>query len=198
MDFAAPQKATLYEEPTDAAAAAAGVVAITASVVWDYIANGVNGPEITAKVDVPDRGMKVGLTFRRNSDATLPASHLVEVVTDTSADFPGKSIQNVPRLVLKDSETAARGQALIGATATITDGFFWIALSGVDADVAANLAMLRDRGWIDVPLVYESGQRAILTVGKGTTGKQAFDLALAAWGPAPTAAAAPAAAPPPQ
>jgi hypothetical protein len=105
-------------------------------------------------------------------------------VTNIGPDFPGKSIKNVPRLVLKDSDTATRGQPLIGATATITDGFFWIALSGVEADVAANIAMLRDRGWFDIPLVYETGQRAILTIGKGSTGKQAFDLALAAWTPA--------------
>ena len=82
--------------------------------------------------------MKIKLSIRRNTDATLPASHLVEVVVDTPADFPGKGIRDVPRLVLKPSEDA-RGQPLVGASAKVADGFFWIALSAVDADVNANL-----------------------------------------------------------
>ncbi len=181
VDTTAAQKAVLYEEPPDSAAAASGVVAINGSVTWRYVADSPDGPDITGNVDVPERQMNVKLTIRRNTDSTLPASHLVEVVVDTPTDFPGKGIKSVPRLILKDSEAATRGQPLIGATATITDGFFWIALSGVDADVTANLAMLRDNGWIDVPLVYATGQRAILTIEKGPAGDQAFKQALTAW-----------------
>jgi hypothetical protein len=86
----------------------------------------------------------------------------------------------VPRVVFKPSEDA-RGQPLIGASARVADGFFWIALSGVDSDVRLNLGLLRDRIWIDLPLVYESGQRAILTIEKGAPGERAFERALTAW-----------------
>ena len=104
----------------------------------------------------------------------------MEVVIDTPADFPGQGVRDVPRLVLKPSEEA-RGQPLIGASAKVADGFFWIALSGVDADVNANLNLLKDRLWIDLPLVYETGQRAILTFEKGTPGERVFERALTAW-----------------
>ncbi len=174
------QKAVLYEEPMDNGAAAQGVIAINAAVTWSYKADGPDGPEISANIDVPERNMNVALTIRRNTDESLPASHLVEVVIDTPSDFPGEGIRSVPRLVLKESEEA-RGQPLIGATATITDGFFWIALSGVESDVAANLTMLRERRWIDLPMVYKTGQRAILTFEKGVPGAQVFDEAFAAW-----------------
>ncbi len=176
------QKAVLYEEPVDSAAAASGVVAINGSVSWNFVPDSPDGPEITGDVDVPDRQMNVKLTIRRNTDSTLPASHLVEVVVDVPSNFPGKAIKSVPRLILKNAADSQRGQPLIGATATITQGFFWIALSGADADVKANLAMLRDNGWIDLPLVYDTGQRAILTIEKGAAGDQAFRQALAAWG----------------
>jgi hypothetical protein len=179
-DALVAQKAILYEEPLDAAAAAAGVVAINAAVTWSYVPNGINGPEIVGNVDVPERGMKIKLAIRRNTDSTLPASHVVEVVVDTPADFPGKSVREVPRIVLKPSEDA-RGQPLIGASAKVADGFFWIALSGVDSDVRANLGLLKDRVWIDLPLVYETGQRAILTFEKGTPGERVFERALTAW-----------------
>jgi hypothetical protein len=176
----APQRAILYEEPLDAAAAAAGVVAINASVSWRYLQDGINGPEIVGNVDVPERALKLKIAIRRNTDETLPASHIVEVVVDAPADFPGGGVRDVPRVVFKPSEDA-RGQPLIGASARVADGFFWIALSGIEADVNLNVNLLRERVWIDVPLVYENGQRAILTLEKGAEGAQVFERALTAW-----------------
>ncbi len=174
------QKAVLYEEPLDAAKAANGVVQVNAAVTWSYDPSGANGPAVIANLDVPERGLQIKMTFHKNTDKTLPASHLIEVVTHASADFPGKGISNIPRLVLKPAEDA-RGQPLIAASAKVSDGYFWIALSALDADVQSNLALLKDREWIDLPLVYQTGQRAILTFEKGTTGDRAFASALAAW-----------------
>jgi hypothetical protein len=179
-DSLVAQRAVLYEEPLEQAAAANGVVAINAAVTWTYNPNGVYGPEAIANLDVPERGLKIKISFRRNSDQTLPASHVVEVNVTAPASFPGKGIKDVPRLVLKPTEDA-RGQPLIGASAKVADGFFWIALSGVDRDVASNVALMRDRSWIDLPLVYETGQRAILTFEKGTPGERVFEKTLAAW-----------------
>jgi hypothetical protein len=176
------QKATLYEEPAGGDATAGGVTAINASVTWQ-LANGTDGPEIVANVDVPDRAMKVKLTIRKNTDATLPASHLVEVVINTGSAFPGQGIRSVPRLVMKNAEDA-RGMALVGASAKVADGLFWIALSSADADIANNLKSLRENAWIDVPIVYDSGQRAILTISKGSTGESSFQTAMANWGQA--------------
>jgi hypothetical protein len=174
------QSAVLYEEPLDAAAAAAGVTAIDAVINWRFVEDGTSGPEISADVKVPERGMTIGLVIRRNTDPTLPASHLVETVINTPPDFPGKGIRSVPRLVLKLSEDE-RGEPLIGAAAKVADGFFWIALSAAEADVARNLRLLRERPWIDLPIVYETGQRAILTFEKGPQGTEVFENAFAAW-----------------
>ena len=180
VDALVAQKAVLYEEPTDPSAAANGVIAIQAAATWSYLDDSVDGPQVSANIDVPGRGMTVRLTIRKNNDSTLPASHLVEILIDTPGDFPGQGIDSVPRLVLKTSEQA-QGQPLIGATATITNGFYWIALSGAEADVTANLGLLANLGWIDVPMVYATGQRAILTIEKGTPGERVFARALAAW-----------------
>jgi hypothetical protein len=179
-EAAGGQTAVLYEEPVDAAAAAAGVTAIDAVINWRFVENGTSGPEVTADVEVPERGMSIRLVIRRNTDPSLPASHLVEAVISTPADFPGRGIRSVPRLVLKVSEDE-RGEPLIGAAAKVADGFFWIALSAAEADVARNLRLLRERSWIDLPLVYETGQRAILTFEKGAQGTQVFESAFAAW-----------------
>lgn len=180
-DTLVAQRAVLFEEPLDAAAAAAGVVEIDAVVTWRYVEGGPNGPEIEASLEVPDRGMNVRIVIRRNGDPGLPASHLVETNTETPADFPGKTISNVPRLIMKLSQDE-RGQPLVGAAAKVADGFFWIALSSAKVDVDRNMTYLRDRSWIDLPLVYETGQRAILTFEKGAAGERIFERALSAWG----------------
>jgi hypothetical protein len=41
---------------------------------------------------------------------------------------------------------------------------------------------MRSSSWFDLPLLYKSGQRAILTFEKGAAGREVFDKALAAWG----------------
>ena len=63
----------------------------------------------------------------------------------------------------------------------MTDGFFWIALSSDQGERLSNLALIRERGWIDVPLLYGNDQRAILTFEKGPEGEAAFQQAFAAW-----------------
>jgi hypothetical protein len=175
------QKATLYEEPLDAAAAAKGVTAISGSVTWSYVADGPDGPTVVAQLDIPQRKLKVKLSIRRNLDKSLPASHIVDIIATVPPDFPGKGIKSVPRLVMKPAEEQ-RGQPLVGYPAQYAVGIFGIGLSSVEADVKSNLGLMRDRGWIDLPLVYDTGQRAIVTFERGNQGDRAFQQALAAWG----------------
>ena len=124
--------------------------------------------------------MTVTLLFRKNGDSALPASHLVEVEFELPSDFPGGSIANVPGLIMKQTE-AAQGNALLGASAKVSDNLFWIALSATEADQKQNLELLKTRSWIDIPLLYTNGGRAILTLNKGPEGTKAIDDALAAW-----------------
>ncbi|SHG75464.1 hypothetical protein SAMN02745157_4761 [Kaistia soli DSM 19436] len=172
------QKAILYEQPLGGSA---NVTALQANVTWKFEPDSSNGPQIVANVDVPDRQMKVTVNIRKNNDTALPASHLVEVIIDTPADFPGGGVKAVPAFVMKPTEEA-RGVPLDGAAAKVADGFFWIAFANDSAPMAQNIALMKERNWIDIPLVYNNDQRAILTLEKGTPGQRVFDKALAAWG----------------
>jgi hypothetical protein len=175
------QKAFLFEEVVNANGDTnAGLTALDAAVTWRYVENGADGPAIEANLQVPERKLKLRLTIHKNADHSLPASHLIEIQIDAPPDLPGKGIKEVPRIVFKPTEEA-RGQPLVGEEAKITDGSFLIALSAADADISANLALLRERDWIDLPFIYETGQRAMLTFEKGTQGDQVFQKAMAAW-----------------
>ena len=154
--------------------------ALKAKVTWRYVENGDASPAIEADLQVPERRMKITLTIRKNTDASLPASHLVEVKFDAPGDIPGKGIDSMSRIFMKPT-ALSRGKPLVGATVKVADGFFWFALSGAGDDVSTNMGLLRDADWIDVFFAYSTGQRAILTFKKGTEGDQVFQKAMAAW-----------------
>jgi hypothetical protein len=137
--------------------------------------------QIRADVTIPERNMTVTWTLRRNTDQALPASHTIEIMFNLPPDFPGGGIANVPGVLMKESEQA-RGVPLAGLAVKVTNGFFLIGLSAVDADVQRNLQLLKERPWFDIPVVYNNGGRAILALEKGPPGDRAFADAFAAWG----------------
>jgi hypothetical protein len=75
----------------------------------------------------------------------------------------------------------ARGVPLAGLSVKVTNGYFLIGLSAVDIDVQRNVQFLKERDWFDIPIVYNSGKRAILAMEKGPAGVRAFQEAFKAW-----------------
>ena len=136
---------------------------------------------VRADVDIPDRKFKMTMSFRRNTDSSLPASHTAELTFILPQDFSGGGVGNVPGILMKSNEQA-RGTPLAGLAVKVTDGFFLVGLSNVDADRARNLQLLKERSWFDVPLVYVNQRRAIIAIEKGAPGERAFNDAFAAWG----------------
>jgi len=136
---------------------------------------------IRANVTIPDRNMTVTWSLRRNADQALPASHTIEITFNLPPDFTGGGVANIPGVLMKESEEA-RGVPLAGLAVKVSNGFFMIGLSAVDADVQRNMQLLKDRPWFDVPIVYNNGGRAILALEKGPSGDRAFADAFAAWG----------------
>jgi hypothetical protein len=118
---------------------------------------------LRADLEIPERQMKLTMIFRRNTDPALPASHTVQISFTQPPDLAGGGIERIPGMLVKSIETA-RGTPLASATAKISDGAFLIGLSNVDADRTRNLQLLRERVWIDIPIVYASGRRAILAI----------------------------------
>jgi hypothetical protein len=135
---------------------------------------------VSADVEIPERHITMTWSLRRNTDPALPASHTIETSFNLPADFPGGGIANVPGILMKQSEQA-RGTPLAGLAVKVTNGFFLIGLSAVEADQQRNIQLLKDQPWFDIPIVYTNGGRAILALQKGTPGDRAFAEAFAAW-----------------
>jgi hypothetical protein len=136
---------------------------------------------VRADIEIPERKLRMTWSLRRNTDKALPASHTIEIMFTLPADFPEGGIGNVPGVLMKQNEQA-RGVPLAGLAVKVTNGYFLIGLSAVEADQQRNIQLLKERDWFDVPVVYTSGKRAILAMEKGTPGARAFEEAFRAWG----------------
>ncbi|WP_274423093.1 hypothetical protein [Chelativorans sp. YIM 93263] len=179
--LAVGQRAIFYEERTSASEGSAQ----SGNVVWSIVEESPGDnlppePAIRAEATIPDKDLQLKMTIRRNVDQSLPASHIVELIFLTSDDFPGGSIDNVLRVAMKRSEQDT-GSPLLGIPAKIADGFFLVALSDSQADLETNRTLMRRQSWLDIPIVYTSGRRALVTLEKGTAGTEVFDEAMQAW-----------------
>ncbi|RUM98374.1 hypothetical protein EET67_06965 [Pseudaminobacter arsenicus] len=175
------QRAIFYEERTNVAQGSAE----PGSIVWSLVQESPGGdlppePAIRAEATIPGKDVQLRMTIRRNADQTLPASHIIEVIFLTPEGFEGGGIENILRVSMKGSEQEA-GSPLIGIPAKIADGFFLIALNDGKAEIDANMTLLRRQSWIDVPVIYKSGRRALFTMEKGIPGQKAFEEAIKAW-----------------
>lgn len=181
------QKAIFYEERTSAEQGTAG----TGAVVWSLVEESPGDnlppePAIHAEATIPEKNIQLKMTIRRNADQSLPASHIIELIFLTPQNFAGGGVKEVLRFSMKRTEQDT-GSALIGSSAKIADGFFLVALSDARADRETNALLMRRQSWIDIPITYTSGRRALMTLEKGVPGDRIFNQALDAWARASSA-----------
>jgi hypothetical protein len=178
---AVAQRVVLYEEDPNDPQGKRSV----GSAVWrtDAISPGAGKPPelaVRADVEIPERGISMTWTLRRDTDPNRSTSHTIEIMFKLPADFPSGAIFNVPGIWMKEAEQT-QGTALAGLAVKVTTNYFLIGLSAAPADRERNIQLLKDRPWFDIPIVYTNNRRAILALEKGTPGERAFQQAFAAW-----------------
>lgn len=176
------QRAILYEETAENPQAPR---AFAGRVVWrlETVDAGQGQPAetaIRADIEVAEAGMSLAFVIRRNTDATLPASHLIQMTFSRTGDAEGRTVRDVGVPQLKVDEQS-RGTPLAGLPVPVTANVFLVGLSNLRTDMDRNLEFLRNRAWFDVPLRLANGQRAILAFEKGTTGERVVSEAFSIW-----------------
>ncbi|MFD1199649.1 transcriptional regulator [Brucella gallinifaecis] len=174
------QQALLYEERggTETGSVERG------RVVWSEIEESPGEgepavPAIRGTVTMPDSKAELKLTIRKNSDQSIPASHLIEMVFTVPDDFQGGAFDNVQRMTFKETEQAA-GSPLIAVPSKIADNFFIIWLNDAKTAQDTNLSLMRRLQWIDIPVSYRNGRRALISLEKGVAGEKIFNDVLGA------------------
>jgi len=178
------QSAVLFEE--SAGGGNQGLQQFRGTVVWsteNFQPGAGLAPDIgiRAQITIPDRNVKVTLRLRRNQDASIPASHIIEAQFELPPNFDLGTVATVPGMRAKASE-GAQGAPLTGLAVRVAPGYFLIGLSAIEQERQRNLGMLITRNWLDLPMVFENGRRAILALEKGVPGDQAFRQVFSAWG----------------
>jgi hypothetical protein len=180
-DVPVAQRAILYEEN---AAEPQSPKASAGRAVWrvDALNTGQGQPlemAVRANVEIPGVGLGLALSLRRNADPALPASHIIEL-NFASSDDPGRVVRDVGLLQFKGEE-AVRGTPLAGLPVPVKDNVFLIGLSNLPGDIERNQDLILRRNWVDLPVRFASGQRAILSFEKGVTGDQVLNDAFRQW-----------------
>ncbi|WP_319532907.1 hypothetical protein [uncultured Cohaesibacter sp.] len=148
-------------------------------VIWNLEGEGDDAVVVIAAT-IPDQNVSFDIRISKNSDAELPASHLIEISVIWDDDTESKAIASIPGLILKPTEQT-RGEGLIGAAIPISSDLHWIALTAGEREINYNLELLMLRSWIDIPIQYASKRRAILTLEKGNSGDAVISDAIKAW-----------------
>ena len=161
------------------------VKAYVGTVLWSMVQ--VNAPgkpgadAVRAEIDIPPVKLRAIVTLQKNLDATLPASHTMEIrfIPSPDSEVTGVKAIKVPELRKEDTPS---GDPLAGAPAPVIDNFFFVGLSkSSDGDVAKNLDLMTTRGWFDIPMLLSNDKIAKLTFEKGVAGDQVLAKAFEAW-----------------
>ncbi|MDB5561303.1 MAG: hypothetical protein JWN11_721, partial [Hyphomicrobiales bacterium] len=157
-----------------------GAVPFSGTVEWTKGKDEMGQPTLVGKANIPARNLGVNILIRKNSDPTLPASHLMEINFNVSDSFIGGSIAGLPGVLLKNEELV-QGSPLVGASARVVGNSFLFALSSTPADITANKDLLTSRKWIDLAVIYATGKRAIITLEKDPKAESLFTDVFTAW-----------------
>jgi hypothetical protein len=154
------------------------------SVLWRVSAHAGQPEDVEVRADVVVRGITMVWSLARNSDARLPATHIIEILFKPPLTL---DVENVPGVIVAEDDPTTRGDPspnpLIGACMTRAPGHFLIGLSDREGHAQHNTALLLRRGsWVNIPIRYANNQgAAILAFAKGEAGNRAFIEAFGAW-----------------
>jgi hypothetical protein len=176
------QRAFMFEE---AEAGGQEPKAFGGRAIWrlDTVNDGQGQPSetaIRADLDLADSGLMMTFVIRRNVDASLPASHLVQMSFTRSGNAQDRSVRDVAVPQFKTDESA-RGTPLSGLVVPVTENVFLVGLANLPVEVTRNVEMMRTRSWIDVPIRYANGKRAMISFEKGASGDRVIAEALDLW-----------------
>jgi hypothetical protein len=138
------------------------------------------GSAIRGDIEVPDAKLKMTLLFRKNTDATLSASHTINVSFTVAPGSPIGGVKAIGPIQMRRSD-AQSGEKVAGIPVPITDNNFLIGLMRGDHE-ARNILLLRSLAALDLPMQLADGRAATINMEKGPSGERVFADAIDAWG----------------
>ncbi len=135
---------------------------------------------VRATIEIPDAGLNLDFTIRRNTDSAFPASHIIGLRFTVTGEASTQAVKEigVPQFKTEEGE---RGAPLSAINSALGDNLFVAALSNVPVEVERNIDLILNRAWVDIPVRFASGRRGIITFEKGISGSQTLADAFGRW-----------------
>ncbi len=180
---AAPEKATYYEQGSNGTTA--GWTQLSGKALWRARLEPAGPgrktePVLMLDVQVPERGLEVAISVRRDTSADAAMSHLIEFQFTGSQDFPVDGISGVMGISLKNADDKS-STALAGLSVRVAPGVFLFGLSGDKDEAQRNVELLRTQSRIEIPVAFVDGRTGIIAVEKGASGQQVVEDLLNKW-----------------
>jgi hypothetical protein len=185
--------ASASSQTTPAPARAAMLVATSAdsqkpnvslgSVVWSPAPANPGQPGssgVKAEVEIPDLKMHASMILRKNVDASLPASHTIDLRVTFDEGSSVKGIKDIGLPQMRRDDPPAT-DPLAGVHVKINDSYFLIGLNRGDADISRNVDAIATLGWFDFPMLLSDDRIAKLTFEKAADGEKIVSDAITAW-----------------
>jgi len=137
------------------------------------------GSAIRGDVDIPEAKLKASLTFRKNTDPTLSASHTINISFKPEAGSPVGDVKAIGPIQMRRADAQA-GEKLVGIPVPISTNYFLIGLMRGDPE-KRNIQVLRSLSVIDLPLQFADGRLATINLLKGPTGDRIFAEGIDNW-----------------
>lgn len=144
-----------------------GVETIMGSLEWRETLDETGAPGLAAIITFDGAKLAAEVTMVKNNDPALPSSHLFQATFAPADGFQGDAVVQLAGVMMRKGD-ALQGTPLPGASAAIIENQFIFAPSGP----APSGSTLGTSLWMDLALVYKTGQRALLALQIDETAQQ--------------------------
>ncbi|RCK99963.1 MAG: hypothetical protein JSC189_001313 [Candidatus Tokpelaia sp. JSC189] len=133
---------------------------------------------IRGDVTIPGKDMMLRMIIRRNTNLSISAAYLIELIFNIPENFEGGAVDRVSQLLFKTSEQSI-GQELYGTVPfRIDDNFFILAIDAPEPFLSRNLNIMRQLSWIKLNIAYKNGRIGEFSLAKGEEGDAIFKQVL--------------------
>lgn len=133
---------------------------------------------IRGSVTVSKANMALEFVIRKNTDASLSASHTIEIIFKPEAGRDG--VKELGPIEMRDIENQP-GFSLLGAQVPVATNLFLIGLEKTEATVTRNVETMREKKWIAFQFRMTNDRVGAVLMEKGATGEKVFRDVLAQW-----------------
>ena len=138
-----------------------------------------NGSAPVAEVTIAVAGLSAELWICcRTAEGTTPSELSLDI--RFTSRTPQDQVRDLEGLQMRQTGNV-HGDSLVAKVVPQSAGAFRVLLAQTPADFDRNKRLLLGRPWIDIPLNFASGRKAVLTFTAGKVGADIIDQALRPW-----------------